>query len=150
LNFFHGTSIWTQDLHLKPLYQPFFVKCFFKIGFPELFAQAGFEWWSSWSLSPEKLGLQVWATSAWLRTELFEMQPKRVCGLSPFNSAKKKKSFSNEYNRIQRLYNITQCPGCITMFVHLNIWLFLKKNNSDTDEIRRYRFKTEFISMTNI
>jgi hypothetical protein len=32
---------------------PFFVKGFIKIGSHELFAQAGFELWSSWSLSSE-------------------------------------------------------------------------------------------------
>jgi hypothetical protein len=30
------------------------------------FAWAGFELWSSWSLPPEKLGLQAWATGAQL------------------------------------------------------------------------------------
>jgi hypothetical protein len=35
---------------------------FFEIGSGELFAWAGFELWSSRSLPPEKLGLQVWAT----------------------------------------------------------------------------------------
>jgi hypothetical protein len=34
---------------------------FFEIGSSELFAQAGFQSWSSWSLPPESLGLQVQA-----------------------------------------------------------------------------------------
>jgi hypothetical protein len=57
-----GTGVWTQGLHLKPLHQPFFVKAFFEIGSCKLFAQAGFNPWSSWSLPPEKLWLQAWAT----------------------------------------------------------------------------------------
>jgi hypothetical protein len=32
---------------------PFFVTGFFEIRFYELFAQAGFKSWSSWSLPPE-------------------------------------------------------------------------------------------------
>jgi hypothetical protein len=36
-----------------------------EIGSHELSTQAGFEQWSSWSLPPVWLGLQVWATSAW-------------------------------------------------------------------------------------
>jgi hypothetical protein len=35
---------------------------FFEIGSLKLFAQAGFVLWPSWSLPPESLGLQVWAT----------------------------------------------------------------------------------------
>jgi hypothetical protein len=53
---------WTQGLHLEPLHQLFFVMGFFEIGSLELFAQASFKLWSSWSLPPEYLGLQVWAT----------------------------------------------------------------------------------------
>jgi hypothetical protein len=30
--FFFGTGVWTQDLHLEPLHQPFFVMGFFKTG----------------------------------------------------------------------------------------------------------------------
>jgi hypothetical protein len=44
---------WTQDLHLEPLHQPFFVMSFFEIGSHKLFARAGFELWPSWSLPPE-------------------------------------------------------------------------------------------------
>jgi hypothetical protein len=40
---------------------PIFMKGYLKQGLSELFAQAGFEPWSSRSLPPEKLGLQVWA-----------------------------------------------------------------------------------------
>jgi hypothetical protein len=61
--FFCGTGAWTQGLLLEPLHQPFFVMGIFKTGSCKLFAQAGFELWSSWSLPPEQLGLQVWATS---------------------------------------------------------------------------------------
>jgi hypothetical protein len=64
--FFCGTRAWTQGLHLEPLHQPFFCDGCFKTGFCELFPWAGFKLWSSWSLSPELLGLQVWATGAWL------------------------------------------------------------------------------------
>jgi hypothetical protein len=46
--FFGSTGAWAQRLHPELLCQPFFVLCFFKIGFCELFAQAGFELWSSW------------------------------------------------------------------------------------------------------
>jgi hypothetical protein len=63
LIFFFRTMVWTQGLHLEPIHQPFFVMDFFEIGSSELFAWAGFELHSSWSLSPEQLGLQAWATS---------------------------------------------------------------------------------------
>jgi hypothetical protein len=52
-SFFFSTGVWTQGLHLEPLWQSFFVKGFFKIGSLELFAQSDFEPWSSWSLPPE-------------------------------------------------------------------------------------------------
>jgi hypothetical protein len=45
----------------------FVLFCFFEIGSCELFAQAGFEPWFSWSLPPEYLGLQAWATGTWLK-----------------------------------------------------------------------------------
>jgi hypothetical protein len=48
--------------HSEPLHQPFSVMSFFRTGCHELFAWAGFEHWSSWSLPPEKLGLQAWAS----------------------------------------------------------------------------------------
>jgi hypothetical protein len=40
-----------SGLHLEPFHQPFFVMGFFETGSHELFARAGFEPWSSWSLS---------------------------------------------------------------------------------------------------
>jgi hypothetical protein len=43
----------------------------FKIGSAELFAQAAFELKSSWSLPPEMLQLQAWATCSWLQVKLF-------------------------------------------------------------------------------
>jgi hypothetical protein len=49
-SFFGGTGAWTQGLHIKPLHQPYFCEGFFKIGSQELFAWAGFEPRSSWSL----------------------------------------------------------------------------------------------------
>jgi hypothetical protein len=55
--FFGSTWTWTQDLHPEPLYQPYFCEGFFKTGSCKLFAQTGFKQWSSWSLSPEYLGL---------------------------------------------------------------------------------------------
>jgi hypothetical protein len=42
---------------------PFLWCVFFEVGSHKLFAYAGFEPWSSWSLPPEWLGLQVWATT---------------------------------------------------------------------------------------
>jgi hypothetical protein len=60
--YIYCTEVWTQGLHLKLLYQPVFVMGFFKIGSHKLFAQAGFKLQSFWSLPPEYLGLQVWAT----------------------------------------------------------------------------------------
>jgi hypothetical protein len=64
--FFCSTGVWTQGLHLEALHQSFlFVMGFFEIGSGELFAQASFKPWSSWSLPPEWLGLQVWATGTW-------------------------------------------------------------------------------------
>jgi hypothetical protein len=57
--FFGSTGVWTHGLHLEPLHLTFFV-----MGF--LFAWAGFKLRSSWSLPPEYLGLQAWATSTWL------------------------------------------------------------------------------------
>jgi hypothetical protein len=63
--FFWGTGARTSGLHLEPLHQPYFCEGFFKIGSHELFAWAGFEPWSSWSLSSESLGSQVWATRPW-------------------------------------------------------------------------------------
>jgi hypothetical protein len=51
--FFCGTGVWTQGLHLEPLHQPFFVMVVLEIGSHKLFAQAGFEPQSSWSLPPK-------------------------------------------------------------------------------------------------
>jgi hypothetical protein len=51
--FFCGTGAWTRGLHLEPLHQPYLCEGFFEIGSQELFAQARFELWSSWSLPPE-------------------------------------------------------------------------------------------------
>jgi hypothetical protein len=64
-------------LHLEPFHQPFYVIGFFETGCSELFAGAGFELLSSWSLPPEELGLQVWATDTWLKIQslrFFKMQ----------------------------------------------------------------------------
>jgi hypothetical protein len=44
---FGGTGACTQDPHLKPPYQPFFVMGIFKIVSGKLFALAGFELRSS-------------------------------------------------------------------------------------------------------
>jgi hypothetical protein len=52
--FFFSTGAWTQGLTLIHSTSPFFcVKGFFEIGSHRLFAQAGFESRSSWSLPPE-------------------------------------------------------------------------------------------------
>jgi hypothetical protein len=40
LFFVGGTRVWTQDLYHEPLYQPFFVIDFFRMGFCKLFTQA--------------------------------------------------------------------------------------------------------------
>jgi hypothetical protein len=53
IDFFFGTGAWTQGPHLEPLHHPFFVMGFFETGSCKLFAQAGFEPQSSWSLPPE-------------------------------------------------------------------------------------------------
>jgi hypothetical protein len=50
-----GPSPWTTPPVL-------FCEGFFKIASHELFAQAGFKPQFSWSLPPEYLGLQAWAT----------------------------------------------------------------------------------------
>jgi hypothetical protein len=41
-----------------------------EIGSCKLFARAGFELWSSWSLPPELLELQVWAICAQLGLQI--------------------------------------------------------------------------------
>jgi hypothetical protein len=51
---------------LSPTPPALFCDGFFKIGPHKLFAWAGFQPQSSWSLPSERLGLQVWATGAWL------------------------------------------------------------------------------------
>jgi hypothetical protein len=51
--------------HLSYSTSPFLWWIFFKIGSHELFMWAGFKPWSSWSLPPESLGIQAWATSTW-------------------------------------------------------------------------------------
>jgi hypothetical protein len=62
--------LWYWDLNSGP--SPWatppalFCEGFFEIGSLELFAWADFEQRSYWSLPPEKLGLQVWATGTWL------------------------------------------------------------------------------------
>jgi hypothetical protein len=48
-----GSGAWTQGLHLEPCHQPFFMIGFFKIESCKLFAWAGFEPQSSWSLPRE-------------------------------------------------------------------------------------------------
>jgi hypothetical protein len=48
-----GTGAWTQSLHLEPLHQPYFCEGFFEMESHNLFAKAGFELRSSWSLPPE-------------------------------------------------------------------------------------------------
>jgi hypothetical protein len=62
--FFCGTGAWTQNLHVEPFHQPYFCEGFFEIGSQALFAWTGFKPRSSWSLPPEYLGLQAWATGA--------------------------------------------------------------------------------------
>jgi hypothetical protein len=42
----------------------FFALVILQLGSLNLFAQAGFKLWSSWSQPPKELGLQAWATSA--------------------------------------------------------------------------------------
>jgi hypothetical protein len=66
ISFSCGTGAWTQGFHLEPLHQPYFREGLFAIGSRELFPWVDFEPRSSWSLPPEKLGLQMWATGTWL------------------------------------------------------------------------------------
>jgi hypothetical protein len=44
----------------------FFVLGILDIRPQELFAKAALQLWSYWSLPPESLGLQTWATGAWI------------------------------------------------------------------------------------
>jgi hypothetical protein len=44
---------------------PFFAKGFFKIGSRKLFAQAGFELWSSWSLLPRITSVRATGAQFW-------------------------------------------------------------------------------------
>jgi hypothetical protein len=55
VTFFCSTEARTQGLHLESLHQPYFCEGFFEIGSHELFAQAGFEPLSFWSLPPSFL-----------------------------------------------------------------------------------------------
>jgi hypothetical protein len=64
--FFSVLRLELRAYTLSPSTSPFVRWAFFEIGSHELFAQAGFEPWSSWSLPTEQLGLQAWATGAWL------------------------------------------------------------------------------------
>jgi hypothetical protein len=73
--FFCGTGVWTKGLILasQAVYhlshssgQHFFVLGIFEIGSLELFVWVGLELQFSWSLLLGYLGLQAWATSAWL------------------------------------------------------------------------------------
>jgi hypothetical protein len=61
---------------------PFIVMDFFEIGSCELFARAGFKSWSSWSLPPEYLGLQVWVTGAQLVANFLMTGPDLLGWLS--------------------------------------------------------------------
>jgi hypothetical protein len=51
--FFCGTGVWTQALHLEPLYQPYFCEGFFEIGSPRTICPACFKPRSSWFPPPE-------------------------------------------------------------------------------------------------
>jgi hypothetical protein len=68
-----------------------------EIGSCALFAWAGFEPWSYWSLPPEKLGLQAWATST------------QHAPLSSSPSATQKK----EKKKNPRLYSMDRSPRCL-------------------------------------
>jgi hypothetical protein len=70
--FFDNTEAWTQGFfYLEPPHQPFFVKGFFRNRISKLFVWAGFKLWSSWSVLPEQLGLQAWATKTTLFVKTF-------------------------------------------------------------------------------
>jgi hypothetical protein len=70
--FFFVLGVWTQDLQLEPLHQPFFMMGSVWDRVLEQFAWAGFKPWYSWSLLPESLGLQAWATSVQLSEIIFK------------------------------------------------------------------------------
>jgi hypothetical protein len=55
---------YTLSHSISPIF--FFCDGFFEIESCELFIWSGFELSFSWSLPPNYLGLQAWATSAWL------------------------------------------------------------------------------------
>jgi hypothetical protein len=58
---------------------PFLCWIFLRIGSPELFGATSFEPWSFWSLHPEYLRLQEWATTAWLVCVTFtELWPNHL------------------------------------------------------------------------
>jgi hypothetical protein len=88
LFFFFSTGVWTQGLHLEPVHEECLTLCvcvcvmgFFKIGFHELFAWAGFELCSSWSLG--------WAGGVAQVTE--ECLPSKYEALSSNTSTAKEK-----------------------------------------------------------
>jgi hypothetical protein len=54
-----GSGSWTQDLHLEPLQQPYLCAGIFEMGLHELFALAGSEPWSSWSLHDQPVSFIV-------------------------------------------------------------------------------------------
>jgi hypothetical protein len=67
---FFFTGAWTQGLHLEPLHRPYFCDGFFRVS-PTVFAWAGFELWSSWSLPPAYIELQAGAAGARLSVAIF-------------------------------------------------------------------------------
>jgi hypothetical protein len=79
--YFCGTGAWTQGLHFKPLHQP----CFSRYGLTDYLSGDDFEPRSSWSLPPEQLGLQVWATGARLSIILsISKQTKTILSLNMY------------------------------------------------------------------
>jgi hypothetical protein len=69
-SFFCGTGVWTQGLNLKPLHQALW-RIFFQDRVLQTVCLDGFETWSSWSLPPENIGVQAWATIAQLFFNFF-------------------------------------------------------------------------------
>jgi hypothetical protein len=74
LDFFLVLGFELSCLHLEPLHQPLFLMMgFFEIESCKLFAWDGFKLQSSWSLPPEKQGLQAWTSGTQQEKTLLDL-----------------------------------------------------------------------------